>query len=178
MYREPNGVNGHKRTRLRSTARSYPMVMITTGCPGFLHEQCIYNEFYLTSSINYNRTLSHKSRLQDLSESSQYLFGETWGKRTQNSPMSFETFIHSLCCFYRLWSFSNKSPVLQNHSQAPLSPFIFPQDVVYFLLCTELVHISFCYAVPCNDSFPLLYSIGAVNESSALKRISTPSAPF
>ena len=54
LYRETNGVNGQQLTGLRSTARSYPMVMITTGCPGFLHEQCIYNEFHLTSSINYN----------------------------------------------------------------------------------------------------------------------------
>jgi hypothetical protein len=76
------------------------------------------------------------------------------------------------------WSSSVRSPVFQNHSQAPLSPFIFPQAVAYFLLCTKFVHISFCDAVPCSDSFPLLYSVGAVNESSALKRISTPSAPF
>lgn len=79
LYRETNRVNGHKLTGIWSTARSYPMVMTTTERPGFLHGQCTCN--HLTSSTNYNSTLSHKSRLQDLSEPSQYLFWEVWGQK-------------------------------------------------------------------------------------------------
>jgi len=63
LYRETNAVNGHKLTGLRSTARSCPMVMSTTECPRFLHEQWTYN--HLTSRKNYNCMLLQKSRLQD-----------------------------------------------------------------------------------------------------------------
>jgi hypothetical protein len=42
--------------------------------------------------------LPHRSRLSDLSKPSQHPFSATQGKRTQNSPVSFETFTHIVCC--------------------------------------------------------------------------------
>ena len=70
-----------------------------------------------------------------------------------------------------------KSSISKSFTSAVISLY-FSARFSDILLCIEFVHITFCDAVTCGDSFTLLYSVGAVNESSALKRISTPSAPF
>lgn len=92
--------------------------------------------------------LSHKSRLQDLSESPQYLFWEIRDTRTQNSPISFETFIHILCFFIVFGLSPSKVQYFQIIHNRSYLPLFFHK--MWLLFCSVQNSCTFHSAAQCH----------------------------